>query len=141
MPNNFGILRTMKSYVYPLIVSLLIVFSASCKKYPDGPQISVLPRTERIEGKWVAAAVKYNEIDSTAAYKDYIWEFTRNNSVILQIGSVKETGIWSTVTGDKDFVIDYDNGTREQYEIRKMTRTEFWLRHRQSQLDFHLKLK
>jgi hypothetical protein len=38
-------------------------------------------------------------------------------------------------------VIEYDDGAKEQYEIRKMERKELWLRHRKSQLDFHLSLK
>jgi hypothetical protein len=131
----------MKSYVYLFGFILVLLLIGACKKYPEGPQISLLPRTERIEGKWVATSVKFNEIDSSEQYKGHIWEFTRNNSVILQVGTTKTTGIWSTVTNDNDFVIDYDNGVKEQYEIRKMMRTEFWIRNKKTQLDFHLKLK
>ena len=40
---------------------------------------------------------------------------------------------------DKDFVIDYDNGTREMYLILRLTNKEFWIRNKQSQLEFHLK--
>ncbi|MBS3913347.1 MAG: hypothetical protein KG003_02520 [Bacteroidetes bacterium] len=126
----------------PILVVLPIGFAhLSCSKYPEGPEVSLLSRKERIEGKWVASSVKLNEVDSSANYKNYIWEFTRNNSVILQIQDAKKTGIWSTVTSDNDFVIEYDDGRKEQYEIRKMERKEFWLRHRKSQLDFHLSLK
>lgn len=124
------------------VIGIVIVTGlAACSKYADGPKISILPRKERIEGKWMANSVKYNNIDSTSAYKAHIWEFTRNYSVILQIGLVKRTGIWSTVTNDKDFRIDYDNGDIEQYEIRKMTKDEFWLRDKKTQFDFQLKSK
>lgn len=129
----------MKSVFYLFIA--FIVVMPSCSKYEEGPTISVLPRKERIEGKWVAASVKYNNNDSTSVYKDHIWEFTRNYSVILQVGNVKRLGIWSTVTNDNDFRIDYDDSVVEQYEIRKMTRTEFWLRDKKTQMDFQLKLK
>lgn len=120
---------------------MVVLAISACSKYPDGPDVSILPRKERIEGKWIAESVKFNTTDSTANYANYIWEFTRNYSVILQIKDAKTTGTWSTVTSDKDFVIDYDNGVQEKYEIRKMIRKEFWLRNKKTQLDFHLKLK
>lgn len=127
--------------VFVLSVFAISVFLSSCSKYPDGPTVSLLPRKERIEGKWVAESVKYNSIDSTTSYSTYIWEFTRNYSVILQVNDMKYTGIWSTATNDNDFVIDYDNGNQEKYEIRKMLRDEFWLRNKATQVDFHLRKK
>lgn len=87
----------------------------------------------------MAESVKYNSQDSTSKYGDFIWEFTKRYSVILQVKSTKMTGEWSTASNDKDFVIDYDNGTTEKYEILKMTNKEFWLKHKSSQLEFHLK--
>jgi hypothetical protein len=129
----------MKTLFYPLIA--LIVMTSSCRKYPEGPDVSFMPRKERIEGKWVAEVVKYNEIDSIAAYKGHIWEFTRNYSVILQVGDEKRTGIWSTATSDTEFVIEYDDAEVKKYEILKLTMKEFWLRDKKSQVDFHLKLK
>ncbi|MBL7811966.1 MAG: hypothetical protein JNL57_07045 [Bacteroidetes bacterium] len=127
----------MKTY---LLTGLLAVFLFSgCRKYEEGPTVSLWPRKERIEGKWVAAKVAYNTTDSTSAYKDYIWEFTRNYSVIVQVNKVKRLGVWGTMTSDKDFVIDYDDGERQLFEIRKMTRKEFWIRNKQSQLEFQLK--
>ncbi|MFN5251490.1 MAG: hypothetical protein ACOVQJ_11180 [Bacteroidia bacterium] len=129
----------MKSLSY-LLLSLIVLLSA-CRKYPEGPNFTVLPRKERIEGKWVAERVKYNEIDSLAAYKDHIWEFTRNYSVILQVGDEKRLGIWSTATSDTEFVIEFDDSQTQKYEILKLTMKEFWLRDKKTQLDFHLKQK
>lgn len=129
----------MKNFFLPVLILTLMV--GACSKYEEGPLISVLPRKERIEGKWIAASVKYNSNDSTSVYKDYIWEFTRNYTAILQVGPVKKLGIWSTVSSDQDFRIDYDDGVVEQYTILKMTRTEFWLRNKKTEVDFHLKLK
>jgi hypothetical protein len=124
------------------IIGIMVLMGiAACAKYADGPKISVLPRKERIEGKWMAGSVKYNSIDSTSSYKSYIWEFTRNYTVIEQIGAGKRIGYWSTVTNDKDFRIDYDDGIVEQYEIRKLTKDEFWLRNKKTQFDFQLKAK
>ena len=71
-------------------------------------------------------------------YNKYIWEFTRQYSVITTVDSVKFNGIWSTMTKEKDFVIDYDDGRREIYEIRRMVTKEFWIRNRQTQVEFHL---
>jgi hypothetical protein len=43
------------------------------------------------------------------------------------------------MTNDKDLVIDYDNNTRKIYEIIRLTRKQFWIRDRQSELVLHLK--
>lgn len=122
------------------IVALLCLlgFAAGCKKYKDGPTVSLIPRNERVEGKWKATKVLFNDIDSTTAYKQYIWEFTRHGSVILQIGTSKQTGIWTTVTGDKDLALDYDDGTREIYTILRLKRKELWIRNKKTEMEFQL---
>jgi hypothetical protein len=126
----------MKKLILLGLVSLLSI--SSCKKYPENPYIVLYPRGERIEGKWKAKSVKINDVDSTTAYKLHTWEFTRNSSVILQIDQKKRTGIWTTGNNDKDFIIEYDNGERITYEIRKLRRKEFWIKDRQTQLEFQL---
>ncbi len=123
-----------------LVVCCLFLLALSdCKKYPDGPRVSVLPRRERIEGKWIAEKVIKDQADLTQDYKKYIWEFTRQYSVITQIDTVKHNGIWSTTNMSKDFVIDYDDGSREIYEIRRMVTKSFWIRNRKTQMEFQLK--
>lgn len=123
------------------IISICFIFIAlgSCKKYPEGPMISILPRTERIEGKWVIENADLNGKDSTEQYKKYIWEFTRFGTVILQIDQSKSLGIWSLATSDKDFVIEYDNGKRETYEIRSLRKRLLWLRNKQTEINLKLK--
>jgi Lipocalin-like domain len=140
MKKQMKIIREICIPMKSIIIALIIVGSIlpSCKKYPDGPTISLLPRRERIEGKWVATSVKYNQNDSTAAYKNNIWEFTRQYSVILQVNSLKFIGQWSTQTNDKDFVIDYDGGARNTYKILRLTDKEFVILDKKSQLEFHL---
>jgi hypothetical protein len=122
-----------------VIACLLLLTLADCKKYPEGPRVSLMPRRERIEGKWIAEKVTKDQSDVTQEYKNYVWEFTRQYSVITQIDTVKHNGIWSTMTMSKDFVIDYDDGRREIYEIRRMLTKSFWIRNRQTQIEFHLK--
>lgn len=129
----------IKNLTLSLLLAITTLAGVSCKKYPEGPTISLMPRRERIEGKWIAAKVIKNQAEITDKYKGHIWEFTRQYSVILTIDSVKSNGIWNTMTRDKDFVIDYDNGTREIYEIRKMLRDEFWIRDRKTETEFQLK--
>lgn len=123
---------------FALLFVLAAISLPACKKYPDGPLISVIPKRERIEGKWVATSVKYNQTDSTSGYKNHIWEFTRQYSVILQVNNKKYTGTWSTQTSDKEFVIDYDSLTRETFKILRLTNKEFILLNKKSQLQFNL---
>jgi hypothetical protein len=123
----------------PLLLILSMLFLDACKKYPQGPDISLLPRRERIEGKWIAGSVKYNSNDSTANYKNYIWEFTRQYSVILQINNKKYLGYWSTQTNDNEFVIEYDSLPKITFKILRLTDKEFFIRDKKTQLEFNLK--
>lgn len=124
--------------IIALVLLSLLTFSA-CKKYKDGPYVSVWSRKERIEGKWVVDYAEKNQREVTDSYKDMVLELTRNYSVIETLDTSKMNGIWGTMTNDKDFVIDYDNGTRKIYEIIRLTRKQFWIRDRQSELVMHLK--
>lgn len=117
----------------------LLMFCASCKKYAEGPTISLLPRTERVEGKWVIETADLNGTDSTSVYQKYIWEFTRAGSVILQIDTLKTLGIWTLATSDKDLVIELDNGNRQTYEIRELRHKKIWLRNKKNELNLKLK--
>lgn len=121
------------------IFCLALFTIPACKKYNEGPFFSMWSRKERIEGKWVVGYAEKNQQDITSAYKDVVWEFTRNYSVIETTDSFKINGIWGTMTNDKDFVIDYDNGNRNIYEIVRLTRKQFWIRNRQSELFLKLK--
>ena len=120
-----------------LSIAAILIFSA-CKKYPENPLISFIPRAERIEGKWKADQVLLNDVDSSQAYRLHTWEFTRNQSVIIQIDRTKSTGFWTTGNSDKDFIIEMDNGDRTTYEIRKLKRKEFWIKDRNTQVEFRL---
>ncbi len=126
---------------YTSIITLAILITTTtfgCKKYPENPPISFYPRGERVEGKWKAEKVLYNDVDSTAKYTQYIWEFTRNQSVIIQNGSTKLTGFWTTGNAYKDFIVELDNGQRTTYEIRRLQRKYFWIKDRKTQVEFRL---
>ncbi|MFN4915217.1 MAG: hypothetical protein ACK5FT_07840 [Sphingomonadales bacterium] len=121
------------------ILCLAVLTVSACKKYKDGPYVSVWSRKERIEGKWVVAYAEKNQQEITNSYKSLVMEFTRNYSVIETTDTSKINGIWGTMTNDNDFVIDYDNGNRSIYEIKRLTRKQFWIRNKQSELILHLK--
>jgi hypothetical protein len=121
-----------------LLAGLMLLGSGGCKKYPENPNFAFWPRKERMEGKWVASEVKVGSSDSTNFYRNWIWEFTRHGTVIVQAGGVKRLGTWTTGNSDEDFVIDYDDGGRETYRILKLLRKEFWIRDKKTELEFHL---
>ncbi len=123
---------------FALFSLLLVLTLGACKKYPDSPMISFIPRAERIEGKWKVKEVLYNDVDSTIPYKLHIWEFTRNQSVIRQVLQTKELGFWTTGNQDSDFIVEMDSGERTIYEIRRLKRKEFWIKDRKTQLEFRL---
>ena len=126
----------MKKITIALIPVLF--FLSSCKKYPDGPGLSLISKTERLSNSWKVSQVLENDVDKTS---DYQFAFTDYNLVIkndgnytinykaLGILTVNESGKW-TFNGDKTKVIldpSSNNNPNNELVILKLMEDELWL--------------
>src|SRR3989339_924733 len=56
-----------------------LIFSTSCKKYPEGPSISLRTKTQRITGSWTIEKVTVNGTEATLNdfYKSIVFDVTK----------------------------------------------------------------
>ncbi len=145
----------MKSKLIIAIVLVLFTIT-SCKKYPDGPSLSLRSKKERLSNSWVIQAVFVNEVDKTSDfttlyYKNFVLDVRKDgtyNSSYLYFNLLEysEAGTW-TWSGDKKQVYfnKITNGTSSGthlFDILKLKEKECWIMEKQSNGDvwkWHMK--
>jgi hypothetical protein len=128
----------MKRFSLVTIVSI-VLFSGitSCKKYEDGPTLSLRSKKERIANIWVIESANRNGVDVTNAYKDYILTLTKSGGATLQLkvdffGTdvfLQTDGTWSLEELNNNLRLDFENDDFDRYyKITKLKEKELSLR-------------
>lgn len=109
----------------------------SCKKYEDGPILSLRSKKERISNVWVIETATRNGVDVTGSYKDYVLTLTKSGSATLQLkvdffGTdvfLQTNGTWSLEELKNNLRLDFENNDFDRYyEITKLKEQELGLR-------------
>jgi len=131
---------------------LLIFFSIAlisaltftgCKKYPDGPTISLSSKKGRVANTW-----KFEKVfnvntgaDYTSNYVGEYVEFKKDGGYVWTDGSSSDVGTWSFASDKEDFIMT-ENGSSsaDTYHIRRLKGKEFWIRrdYSSSSTEYHL---
>jgi len=122
----------MKTKILLLCFSITVIpFLDGCKKYPDGPTISLSSKKGRVANTW-----KYEKvfevatgIESTQWYNgDYI-EFKKDGTYSETYGSSTYVGTWAFSSNKEEFIMTSNGSSNAQtYQIRKLKGKEFWFR-------------
>ncbi len=110
-----------------LIAGLTIPTMQSCKKYPEGPSISLQSRTERVTNTWRVDNYKINGNDHTSAMSDYSETYSENGDYTYSWGMFSGTGVWKFENDDKEIkLIGTSNQNNYLMTILKLEEKEFW---------------
>ena len=115
----------MKNLISKLTLITILFYFNSCKKYDDGPRISLRSKTERLSNKWkIKKAYLSDRIidyqDITNEWENGFIEFKDNNEFILNkynpSKSVKivETGTWEFINKKNQILT---KGTERELEV------------------------
>lgn len=139
----------MKQTTLAMAVIMLII--SSCKKYEEGPMISLRSKTERVANTWKVDIYYKNGADETTDFKNkkinYIETFTEDGvwsySYTDEGGDYKaDAGKWEFDKNSKKEEIDRNAGssTWEELHILKLKEKEFWFWYMDSgdKKEFHL---
>jgi len=128
-----------------MILLVLTAFLPGCKKYEDGPLISLYSKGMRVSGTWYFQSVLYGGKDSTANYTyqqmDFIYikkidggVFTWNHNIYATSADENPLvgGTWKFFSDRDSFeMIVYKNLLRDsvvtKWKIDRLAYTEFWL--------------
>ena len=119
------------------LIAVAFVF-VSCKKYPDGPDISLRSKTERLANTWQIDVWFENGVNKTTdaknVYKDYTMIIDKAGSYSttfkwLGILPHSESGTWS-FNGDKSKVVftktTPEPSTTSEWTILKLMENDLW---------------
>lgn len=144
--------RHMKKLLF-LIPVLVFVFS--CKKYEDGPFVSIYSKTHRVENTWTVEAAYDNGTDITNDFKtwypNYIISLTKSHTYILTYNlnsgvEYRETGTWAYTEKRTHLVFTNSaNGNQSDWKILRLKEKSLWGEHvyttmnPQRTIELHLK--
>jgi hypothetical protein len=123
-----------KSILKITVISLLTVSSGllttSCKKYDEGPAISLRSKKARVVNKWKAEKVMENGKDVTSDYQGVTWEFKDDNKLYFNFpGGLAITGKWEFNNDKSKIIVTLDiTNEKSELEILRLKEKSMWLK-------------
>jgi len=78
----------------PILIIFFLLFLPSCKKYEEGPKISLRTKIQRLQGKWRLIGVYSNNIKQQST-PNFIYEIKKDGNIIRYYDNVKNgDGTW-----------------------------------------------
>jgi hypothetical protein len=133
------------------LIILLFIFLASilytCKKYPDGPVLSLRGKISRVTGTYDVESFKVNNIDSTSILLCKTYSFSHGHGS-SDIGSCC-SGFWYLTDDNSKITISIFSGDigpfikigKISWKILRLTNTEFWIETKYVNSYYEVKLK
>jgi hypothetical protein len=119
-------MKKLNSSIIIIISALLVVFTG-CKKYDEGPGISLRSKTERVANTWKIEYTATNGVDYTSYFTDYTMTFTKGGEYSFTWGSLTGSGKWEFQNDKNDIKISgVSNQSSETIHILKLKEKEFW---------------
>ncbi len=145
----------MKKIALLSVAALMIggICLTSCKKYEEGPALTLLTKKMRVAGTWEVESYWENGVDKTSDYRQgvtsetYVYEKdgTYSISVTTIIGTINDAGTWEFIT-DKEEIKTLSNQSGSDPDtsvIVRLKNKEFWMKDKGGSTvhEYHLKAK
>jgi len=99
-----------------LVVAFASVSFTACKKYEDGPALSLRSKAERVANEWQLQKVTNNEVDVTDTYEDdFLWTFTKDGDYIKFENAVSENGTWEFNEEKTELILQEENSPEPRF--------------------------
>lgn len=113
--------------LFVLIAGLSTLTITGCKKYEDGPLISLRSREARVANTWKIDNYKVNGTDYTSLMGGYSETFTKSGGYSYESSILNGSGTWKFRNHDEEIAL---TGTANQDNytlvILKLEEKEFW---------------
>ncbi len=142
----------MKTTIFKtaILFTVLTFIASSCKKYEEGPIVSVRSKEERVANTWVIEKAYDNGNDVTSDYDQYDLMMNKDQNAKLTSNyksgnvtfSFSTEGVWSFENNKNDLRLDFDDDDADRvYEILRLKEEELWLKEKGGEQELHLKSK
>lgn len=119
-------------------IFLAALFFTGCKKYDEGPALSLRSKKGRVANVWkIEYAYDFNtNSEITQTYTGETWEFTRKGEFTERdFGNIDKTGTWELISKKKGLFIDMSSGGGDDfYDILKLKEKEMWLKDKDEEI-------
>ena len=142
----------MKSAIKNLSIPILALTLSitSCKKYEEGPMISLRSKKERMANTWKVVKATDDGKDITSSYDQYDLQMLTDGdasiAAIYTIGDIsfefETNGTWDFNDNKEELELDMENDKADlAYNILKLKEDELWLREKGTAVELHLEPK
>lgn len=105
-----------------LLLSLITVLAVSCKKYEEGPSLSLRSKKARVANKWKIEKVVIDGDDVTSLQpEDLYWELNKDGGLVIGIESEKYyEGTWEFQNKKEELKIKttyLEDNSKEEYDL------------------------
>jgi len=131
----------MKKLLFTLVCLTLIL--GSCKKYEEGPGISLRTKKARVVGEWKTEKLFIDGVEDTLTpdEKNIKWIFKKDGNYEYQAVTYTQIGTWSfDIKRELIFMTDTEFGYSTSCKIKRLTNNEMWFEFifRSSKREIHL---
>lgn len=81
----------MKNLVTVLVLAVML---AGCKKYEEGPLLSLRSKNARVANTWKVEQYLLNGVDKTNEWAGYTETYTKEGAFSFSSGSIAGAGVW-----------------------------------------------
>ena len=120
-------MKKLLNFICMFAVCTIIALSG-CKKYEDGPGLSLSSKTSRVAGTWEFKKARFNSLDLTSEFIDYTWEMEKDGDFNMVSDGYIDHGKWEFALDKEAIDFRYDGGSSvERYNIKRLTNKELWM--------------
>ncbi len=128
-------MKNLKFLVLIVWCCLFMVVTQSCKKYEEGPAISLRSKKARVVNVWKAEKATEDGRDVTNDYKNITWEFKDDGKFIITVKdasfSLSLNGTWE-FNSDKTKIITIMDGEKTESEILRLKEKSLWVKQKET---------
>jgi hypothetical protein len=119
-------MRKINPVIFAMLLSLAIV--TGCKKYEDGPRISLLSRTKRVSDTWTVQQLLVNGVDQTSTVPaGYSETYTKDGAFSFTSNAGSGSGKWAFQNNDLEIKVSgVSSKSSETLFILKLKGDHFW---------------
>ncbi len=121
--------------------------ATSCKKYEDGPAVSLTSRTDRVANTWIFAYAEEDGQNVSSQFDQYELFMNSSGEATLDASYTvfgvtyqdQTSGAWSFTEEESNLRLDFADDTQDgEYRILRLTKDELWLKDISQNLEIHL---
>lgn len=126
-----------KTNLLALIAVCSLVLLGGCKKYEEGPSLSLKSKKARVANEW-KVDYAFDYVDNIDVLQDYVgetWTFEKDGEwTERDFGVIDKSGTWEFVSDKESLLIKKADAKLDYYDILKLKEKEMWLKDQNEEL-------